>query len=147
MNAVNIPYAPATKLGPAANSYSLPAFSLAHTWTGVSQLIEARNLANTSLFALALPIVATGNFGLVIKWVDADGTHRYKLYDDGIVSLTYDIYAGETIGLSAQLEIWSASDTTPATMSADLVLPTSILTEPSCAQSYCTAAGAVTTSI
>lgn len=148
MKAVNYPFVPATKIGPAANSYSLPAFSLAHTWTGVSQLVEEYPLNNTQLFAFALPIdPPSGNYGLVIKWVDDDGTHRYKLFDDEITSLTYDVYAGETIGTSAVLEVWSASATTPAVMDEDLTLPTSILTETDCSQSYCTQAAATTTTL
>lgn len=148
MNAVNIPFVPATKIGPVANTYTLPAFSLAHTWTGVSQLIAAYNLGNTTKFAFALPVEApTGNYGLVIKWVDTAGTHRYKLFDDGIVSLTYDVYEGETVGTSAVLEVWSASSTTPAAMSEDLTLTTSVLVEPDCSQAYCTQPVAVNTTL
>lgn len=148
MSAVNYPYTPLTRIGPAANSYTLPAFSLAHTWTGVSQLITSYNLTNTSNLALQLPLdPPAGNYALVIKWVDDDGTHRYKLFDDGVTSLTYDIYDGETIGTSAVLEIWSASATTPAVMEEDFTFYTSQFNEVSCDATNCTNASGTNTTL
>lgn len=148
MSASLYPFTPLTRIGPAASAYTLPAFSLAHTWTGVSQLITSYALNNTSKFALQLPLdPVAGNYALVIKWVDDDGTHRYKLFDDGVTSLTYDIYDGETIGTSAVLEVWSANSTSPAVMSEDFTMSTSMFTEVSCSATNCTPVTATTTTL
>lgn len=111
----------------------LPAFELAASlWAGSSTLLAQYNIENTEDFSLRLPIEAFGeNFVLAIRWlIDTDIWARYKLWEDDRAVLNYPVYAGQRIGTSAVLEVWSVDSEESPTLLNDYVFETSVLVYP-----------------
>jgi hypothetical protein len=98
--------------------YVLPAFSYPVSWGGAAGLLATYDIGNTYDISIRRPIdIPTGDFMLAVSWV-ADGvTYRLKLWD-AVDTLLWPVYAGESIGADALLEVWSAEDAT-ATLAED----------------------------
>lgn len=125
-------FAPASVQDAQYTTLQLPAFSYNVVWGGLSEVLAIYSVANDTPFSFDFPIIAPSTtFVLCVAWTDSAGeTYRYKLWDAG-TALYYPVYAGQRIGVSAQLEIWSTGAVTAVNSdvfnlySSDLVLPES----------------------
>lgn len=114
-----------------------PAFSIANTWRGASEIIRKYNfnLENKNSITQLFSSPPTGaNFCPCISWKPTSTTIvRYKLWEDVGEILWVPLYTGQTIGADFAIEIWNTPDAT-ITLPAAQILYLSKLVIP---DSYC----------
>lgn len=114
---------------PQRAKFIVPAFTLTlPVWSGASDMVAQFDIGNEFWFSLKLPIRPFGeNFILAIRWSEDGVAYRFKLWDDEDAVLFYPVYAGERIGPSAVLEIWTVDSDAAPVLSANQTLLTSFL--------------------
>lgn len=127
---------PATPIGMAGYTVTLPAFSVsAPTWKGASEIVRQYNYTASRAFYLTnLPTKPTGvNFGLCIRYRIGDTVYRYKLWDDDdfiLGPLAAPLYNKEIIKANFVLEVWSLEGEATQSLAAALSVITSIRNVP-----------------
>lgn len=121
----------------------IPAFTLsASVWAGASVVLAEYEIGNDYYFSFKKPVPVFGeNFVAAVRWHEGDDTtiRRFKFWadPDDLDVLYYPIYAGEKVGLSAVIEIWSVNTASMPTLDDDETLETSVLTFPSIQTQSC----------
>jgi len=120
----------------------IPSFTLSvPVWAGASALLAQFPIGNTDYyFSFKLPFTVFGsNFVPAIRWKLDDTCYRFVFWENSKAVLYYPVYAGERIGLSAVLEIWSINSSSAPVLtsnttlySSQIVFPEAI-TSPGCA--------------
>lgn len=128
-----------TVIQPQRLNIIIPEFTFAvPAWNGVSELLGAMPLGNTYYFSFKVPIEEFGeNFDLAIRWTEGSIQRRAKFWDARGEVLYYPVYAGERIGLSAYLEIWSVDSDEAPLLASSQVLQSSVLAFPQGANCGC----------
>lgn len=112
--------------------FVFPAFSLANTWRGASEIIAKFNITGTGSLSLieAFQNDFTGNFCPVIAWrTGPTEITRFKLVEDVGEYLYLDLYDGETVPANFSIEIWNTNHN-PITLLDPIEIFTSILVNP-----------------
>lgn len=132
------------QIQPTRSQLVIPSFSLpGQSWLGASRLLLEYPIGNSNNFALRVPVAQFGeNFVAAIRYVD-DGTvvFRWKLFNDVDEILWYPVYAGETIGLGAVVEIWSVNTEDTPVLNELEILESSVLVFPSPCSVCCAVPG------
>jgi hypothetical protein len=105
--------------------FGIPAFSVAYTWQGMSDIVLAFNYSGPNNFVLKQvqsQLPASPNYVMCISWQKAGIVYRYKLTGSGGV-FYFDLvpYTGQSIGKNFRIEIWS-TETSPVVQSTPINL-------------------------
>lgn len=134
----NDAYIPALQYGsglvrsPQFGEVTIPAFSYTHSYL-VAAVIAYYEMANTDAITIRRPlddaVVENETFALCCSYTENSQTFRYVLtkpdWFDGIL---FPDYAGQKLGASCKIEVWSLDDISPAVSTEDIVINVGPLT-------------------
>lgn len=110
---------------------TLPAFSIAFTWRGYSDIVAAFNFEGPNNFSFRLNYITptAPNYTLCVMWKDGNNiTYRYSLWRAAGDVIFSDItpYTGQLIKKNFRFEVWSTAST-PAVNLSPINIYTSVL--------------------
>lgn len=113
-----------------ATYITLPAFSVASTWLGYSQLVASYNAEGPNNFSLTGGNMepTSPNYLLAISWNDGKGNvYRYALWDNVGEVMLFDLplYTGQLIKKNFRFEVWT-TNSTPAIQTANINFYTTV---------------------
>ncbi len=122
---------PIGKLTRTQGFITLPAFSVAVTWNGYSDIVASFNFEgpnNFTLYGFNVEPTPTPNYCLCISWRTNGVMNRYSLWRGAgeVFYFPVTMYSGQKIGKNFRLEIWS-TNSTPAVCVTPIVIYTSVL--------------------
>lgn len=120
---------------PATVSCTIPAFILSNGEHSVSTLLAEYPLTNSTAVTIARPFQgmvenSDTSYIIAVRYTDSSGnTYRYILFNaNGAFNILYPVYAGQTIGASATIEVWANKDDTTILASDDILFMVNTIT-------------------